>query len=88
MSAENDLKKIVKDIKTVIKRSLSPREMRLIALKAVFMIRKRTRKGFGVRRHGARQTRLKRLSRSYIEQRKNRRRDLDGTSARQAHPWE
>ena len=67
------LKKI-KDLKGVLTESLlksiSKAQLQKIAEAAADMIRVRTRKGFGVKRHAGQESKLKPLSKSYIAQRK------------------
>jgi len=63
-----------------IKRALSNRELRAIGKFAIDIIAKRTRNGFGVKQAGGPQTRLKKLSSTYIDYRKANRRKLDPTT--------
>lgn len=76
---KNQLSTISKEIKRSVTDGLSARAMRRIGQFMLVLITERTRRGKGVRRVGGPQVPLRRLSRSYVAQRRKSRL-LDSTT--------
>lgn len=79
MTAKADLNKLVRNLRKGIGVSTSKRSMKLLGNEAIDLIVERTRRGKGVKRTGAKQRRLKRLSKRYVEYRKTQK--LDATTS-------
>lgn len=73
MSAEQDMKEFTTKVQDTIDKALNRRALRNLGEMIADMIRQRTRKGYGVSRFMGPKQRLKRLSPSYIKQRKRMR---------------
>ena len=73
MSYERDVAKFSKSLTEALKRARSSKEMEFLAGAAINIIQTRTWKGKGVDRPGGNTFNLKKLSKSYIEQRKRNR---------------
>lgn len=75
------LDQFIRNLRRGVGNAFSERKMRLLGNLAIERITERTRRGYGVSRTGANQTKLKRLSPSYVAFRKSRRRELDSTTS-------
>lgn len=76
MAAENDLRKIIKKIKSTIGSQFGPEALKILGEKAAEIIRRRTRLGYGVRRNFGDRHRLSPLSPRYISERQEHSREL------------
>ena len=65
-----EIRKFVKDLEGVFKDITSKRQLLFLGNEAIKVIKDRTRRGRGVAKPGGRSTKLKALSKAYIEQRK------------------
>lgn len=81
MTAKSELRRFVRDLKKGTDAWTSKKNMRLIAERAIQLIVRRTQKGFGVKNNNGQEIPLKALSAVYIEQRKRKRSELDGTTS-------
>lgn len=73
MTASRDLSRLVKNIRTSVKKLNDKKTMRALGTEASRIVKKRTRRGFGVRKTGGNQYRFPSLSVAYIERRKKKR---------------
>lgn len=71
MTAENDLKGIIKRIRSTIGGQFGHRSLKILGEKAAEIVRRRTRLGYGVRRNLAKRFRLSPLSPRYVEKRRH-----------------
>jgi len=71
MAAELDLKKFLSRFKSVFKQTQSQRVLKALGKQSIFLIKKRTRLGYGVRRDYGKKKKLIGLSENYVQYRKD-----------------
>ena len=81
MSSQRTLDNFIRNLRRGVGDTFTKRQMAAYGELAIEAIVARTRKGYGVRRTGGSQQKLKPLSRSYIEYRKRNRSRLDSTTS-------